>query len=505
MSTPHLHYKALLEKGKEIQVLKSISSLVGWDQETHMPKQAIGFRSIQKQHIEGLVHQELTGVEFQELLAHFIHLETGKFTNTQELEELQKAAIREWRTDVVKAKKLPECFVKAFAKASSEATAVWADAKKNNDFQSFAPHLEELVKMGRERASYLGFEHHPYDALLDEYEPNMTTKTLDPLFNNLKKFLIDLTKKLSSRTYSADFLYGDFDEREMLRFDDLILKTMGFKENSYCLGTSTHPMCFGLHPTDIRMTTVTNTRDIFAANISSVIHEAGHGLYEQGLNEELFGTPLCEAVSMGIHESQSKFWECFLGQSLPFWTYFYPHLQAAFPKNFKTVPLQAFYQAINQVTPSLIRIYADEVTYSLHVILRYEIEKALIEGSLQVKDIPQIWNDKMQEYLQIIPKNDREGCLQDVHWSAGLFGYFPTYALGNLYAAQLFHHMKTQFSDWKERISQGDLLFIRDYLKENIHRYGRMYTPVELIKHATRSSLSERYFKEYLEDKYLVQ
>lgn len=196
--------------------------------------------------------------------------------------------------------------------------------------------------------------------------------------------------------------------------------------------------------------------------------------------------------------------ECFLGQSLPFWTHFYPHLQKAFPKNFSKIPLGTFYKAINQVTPSLIRIYADEVTYSLHVILRYELEKALIEGSLQVKNLPQAWHNKMQEYLHLTPKTDREGCLQDIHWAAGLFGYFPTYALGNLYAAQIFHQLKHLFPDWQERVSQGDLLFIRDYLKESIHRHGRIYTPDELIKKATGASLNERYFKEYLAEKYPV-
>lgn len=502
MTSSQKLYEALLDKGKEIQLLKSISTLIGWDQETYMPKGAIGFRSIQKEYIEGLVHQELTRVDFQESLAQFIDLDTGAFTNVQGLDELQKAAIREWKRDVVKEKKLPDIFVKAFAKASSETTAVWAEAKQDNDFKRFTPYLERLVQLAQERASYLGYADHPYDALLDEYEPDMTTKILDKLFTNLKSFLIDLTQKVATKNVDTEFLYGDFDEQEMLKFDHLLLKTMGFKEGLYRLDTSSHPMCLPLHPTDVRMTTVTNTRDLFAANISAVIHEAGHGLYEQGLNEKLFGTPLCEALSMGIHESQSKLWECFLGQSLPFWTYFYPHLQASFPKNFAKVSLERFYQAINQVSPSLIRIYADEVTYSLHVILRYELEKALIEGSLKVKEIPQAWNEKMKKYLHVVPTTDQEGCLQDIHWGAGLFGYFPTYALGNLYAAQMFHTMKTRIPDWKERVAQGHLVFIRDYLRETIHCHGRLYKPAELIERATGSPLSEKYFKEYLQEKY---
>lgn len=503
MKTPQLRYEALLAKGKEIEVLKSISTLVGWDQETYMPKESIGIHSTQKQYLEGLIHKEMTSVEFQELISSFIDLETGVFTDVNGLDEIQKAAIREWRIDIVKAKKLPDIFVKTFAKATSETVAIWGEARQNNDFKMFIPHLENILSLTKEKASYLGYKDHPYDALLDEYEAGMTVKKLDKLFSGLKSFLIDLTKRLSSNTAETSFLYGEFDEIQMVAFDNLILKTMGFKENAYRLDTSNHPFCLSLHPTDVRMTTVTKTNDLFAANISSVIHEAGHGLYEQGLDVTLFGTPLCEFLSMGIHESQSKLWECFLGQSLPFWTHFYPHLQKYFPKQFDKVSLDSFYKAINLITPSFIRIYADEITYSLHVILRYELEKALLEGSLQVKDIPEAWNKKMQEYLQITPKNYKEGCLQDIHWAWGLFGYFPTYALGNLYAAQLFHTIKEKFPDWKERVSQGHLLFIRDFLKENIHRHGRFYTPDELIQRATGKSLSESFFKEYLEEKYL--
>jgi carboxypeptidase Taq len=503
MKTPLAHYQLLLEKGKTISVLKSISSLVGWDQETYMPKNGIAMRALQKEYLETLIHQELTSSELQELLSSFIDLNQGTFRDVEGLDEIQKAVIREWRLDVTKAKKLPESFVKVFAKTTSETVAIWGEARQNNDFKKFAPHLDKIFSLMKERANYLGYKDHPYDALLDEYEPGMTVKTLDKLFSGLKPFLIDLTKRLSTQKQDTSFLYGEFDEHHMLAFDGFLLQKMGFKENSYRLDTSNHPFCLSLHPSDVRMTTVTKTSDLFSANIATVIHEAGHGLYEQGLDDTLFGTPLCEALSMGIHESQSKLWECFLGQSLPFWSYFYPYLQEKFPRHFQSVPLNTFYQAINQVTPSFIRIYADEVTYSLHVILRYEMEKAIMEGSLKVQDIPEVWNHKMQEYLNITPKTYKEGCLQDIHWAWGLFGYFPTYALGNLYAAQIFHTLKVKFPDWKEKISQGNLLFIRDFLKENIHRHGRMYSTDALIKRATGSSLSERFFKDYLEEKYL--
>ncbi|MEI8300110.1 MAG: carboxypeptidase M32 [Chlamydiota bacterium] len=503
MNTPLQHYEALVEKGQDIYTLKSISTLIGWDQETYMPKNAIGIRSLQKQHLESLIHKEMTSTYLQELLSPLIRLDNGELLKVDGLDLMQQGAVKEWRKDVVKAKKLPDLFVEAFAKAASETVSVWAEAKQANDFDSFLPYLEKMVELVREKTDYLGYKDHPYDALLEEYEPGMTVEKLDKLFDSLKPFLINLTKKCKNLSIQTDFLYGDYNEHKILELDHYLLQSMGFKEGCYRLDASNHPFCVSCHPTDVRMTTVTKTRDLLAANIFTVLHEGGHGLYEQGLDPSFFGTPICEFLSMGIHESQSKIWEAFIGQSLPFWTYFYPKLQESFPQNFSNVLLTSFYQAINVVEPSFIRIYADEVTYSLHVILRYEIEKSLIDGSLQVKDIPHVWNEKMQAYLGITPKNHREGCLQDIHWAWGLFGYFPTYVLGNLYAAQLFDSLKKDHPDFKEKVSQGHLTFIRDWLNEHIHRYGRLYSPDTLIQRATGTPLSEESFKAYLTKKYI--
>lgn len=502
MKTNQQVYKLLLEKGKHIKILQSISNLVGWDQETYMPKNALAIRSLQKETLEMLVHQEKVNPAFEELLAQLIDIETGKLLHQEGLDTVEKAAIREWREDLVKAKKLPESFVKTFAKLASESVSVWGEAKEANDFKAFLPYLEKMIAMSKEKAEYLGYEEHPYDALLDEYEPGMTVKKLDKLFGKLKPYLIDLTKKLSKEKVHSAFLYGNFDPHQMFIFDDLLIKAMGLKEGSYRLDTSNHPFCSSCHPEDVRMTTVTRTKDLFAANISAVLHEAGHGLYEQGLNSDYFGTPICEALSLGIHESQSKLWECFIGQSLSFWKHFYPLLQDHFPEAFSKVSLHDFYKAINQVSPSFIRIYADEVTYSLHVIIRYEIEKAFIEGSLKAKDIPKVWEEKMEAYLGIRPHSDKEGCMQDIHWAWGAIGYFPTYVLGNLYAAQILATLKKQFPDYDERVSEGHLLFITNFLKEKIHKHGRTYSPEELITHATGKPLSEDYFIEYLNEKF---
>lgn len=500
----HNHYATFVEKAKEIKILKTLSMLVDWDQETYMPDKGLELRTMQKAYLETLAHKEFTAAATEELLEKLIDVTTGVIHEPLGLDEDQKINVQLWREDLIKAKKLPEAFVKKFAETTSQAVAIWGEARINNDFELFLPHLKTLVALAKEKAEYIGFTHHPYDALLDDYEKGMTTQDLDPLFERLKEQLIPLARQLSQEKTPDQFLFGQFDEKAMLDFDHTILEKMGFEPNSYRLDASKHPFCMGLHPLDIRMTTVVKTADLFAANISSVIHEAGHGLYEQGLDKRFFGTPLCEYVSMGIHESQSKLWECFIGQSYPFWQHFFPLLTSLFPSHFSTVSLESFYKAINQVSPSMIRIYADEVTYCLHVILRYELEKGLLDGSILCEQIPELWNEKMHRYLKITPKSHKEGCLQDIHWAWGLFGYFPTYALGTLYGAQLFHTVCSVFPDWKEKLSQGNLVFLKQWLQEHIHRHGRRLSPVDLIKKATGHKLNEKYFISYLKEKYPV-
>ena len=502
MTNPRDIYQKIVEMGKQIYTLQSLSLFVEWDQETFMPSGAVEFRSLQKQTLEGLAHQHLTATSFQELLSSLIDFSTGKLLKEEGLDDEQKAAIREFRKDVIKANKLPEEFVKKLARMGSETVSVWAETKPNSDFETFSKRLETFITVVKQKAEYLGYEDHPYDALLGEFEPGMTVKTLDPLFDRLKSFLIPFAKKVRTKGLNTDFMYGDFDESKVYKFDKKLLLSMGFDESTFRLDSSNHPFCLSFHPTDVRMTTVSKTNDLIAANISATIHEGGHGLYEAGLNKEHFGTPMCQAVSIAMHESQSKIWECFIGQSKPFWQHFYPQLQTLFPDNFENQSLDQFYLAMNRVEPSLIRIYSDEVHYCLHVILRYEIEKGLIEGSIDVQQIPEIWNEKMDEYIGIRPKNHAEGCMQDIHWAWGLFGYFPTYALGNLYAAQLFDKLKTTFPDYQERLSQGHLTFVTDWLRENVHRFGRQFSSEELLTKCTGTGVSASYFEKYLEEKY---
>lgn len=497
----HPAFAKILELSRHTHVLSSVQSLVEWDQETYMPREAIEHRASQLELLAQYVHKAKTSKSFAKALDALIDIETGEIKDDK-LSLAQLAALREWRRDYLKAIKLPSAFVRRFAKTVSTSSFVWKTAKEHNDFRLFAPHLEKVVSLCRKKADILGFKEHPYDALLDLFEPEMKTSYLTPLFDKLKLHLKELLKAIRAQPqFEEGFLYGHCPKSKQLDFCNKILHHMGFEDTSSRLDLSTHPFCTGLHPKDTRMTTGIHPDNLFFA-VFATLHEGGHGLYNRGLPPQEYGSPLCESLSLGIDESQSRFWETLIGQSEPFWHYFFPILQHDFPEQFSALPFQDFYNAINIVRPSLIRIESDEVTYNLHIIVRFEIEKGLIEGQIKVKDLPNIWNEKMREYLGIAPQYDGEGCLQDIHWSLGFIGYFPTYTLGNLYAAQFFNAFTQAHPQWKEKTAAGDLSYIRDWLKTHIHQYGRQYTPAELCHKVTGSSLNERSFIDYLNRKY---
>ncbi len=482
----------------ESTLLTSISHLLEWDQETYMPEGAVEFRSSQMELLAGLIHKKKTSPSFRKELSKFIDIDTGEVLNkAQSLEN--KAALREWRRDVLISSKLPTSFVKQFARVSSKSVSVWAEAKKNNDFSLFAPHLQKIVTLSQKQAKLLGYKNHPYDALLDLYEPGMTTDFLTPLFAGLKKSLIEILKK--AQTGSINSFTKSFPKNLQMEAGKLLIKAMGFSEKTSRLDLSSHPFCTGIHLTDTRMTTRISEKDPLSS-LLSVLHEGGHGLYNKNLPKELYGTPLCEHASYGVDESQSRFWETMVGKGLPFWTFFYPKLQDLFPENLSGISLEDFYKKINQVTPSFIRVEADEVTYCLHIILRFELEKGLMDGSIEVKDIPRLWNAKMQETLFITPSNNAEGCLQDIHWAMGGIGYFPTYALGNLLAAELFALMQKSYPNWQEEITSGNLSFLEEFLKETVHKHGRIYPVNELTKKIVGKPLSAEAYITYLQKKY---
>lgn len=494
-------YEALHKISRHARLLESIGGLLEWDQETYMPTGSAAIRGEQVEALAGVVHKEHTSDTFKRALDKLIDVKSGKIKAIG-LKEPQKAALQVWRRDFIKNTSLPLEFVEDFARLTSQSQLVWRKARKENAFKQFAPFLERIVDMCRKKADYLGYEEHPYDALMDIYEPHATAKDVSELFSGLKKGLVPLLKKIQKSNQVDDkFVHGKFDHQKQLEFGKLILKDMGFDMEKGRLDLSTHPFSSSAHPTDSRITTRIHPTSLLS-NISVVLHEGGHSLYEMGLPIEAYGSPLGQSISLGIHESQSRWWETRIGQSIPFWTHYLPLLVKTFGGKLKNIPLKEFYNGINKVEPSFIRVEADEVTYSLHVILRFELEKALIEGKLKVRDIPEVWNEKMVELLGIKPKNYAEGCLQDVHWSMGGFGYFPTYTLGNLYAAQFFDAFAKEHPNWEKRVAKGELIFIKEWLTQNIYRHGRRYNGKELLKKVTGKNFSSKPFLDYLTTKY---
>lgn len=494
---PHPQFEAVKQAAMPHKLLSSVNSLLGWDQETHMPSGGIEARAAQKEYLAGLCHKELISENFAKALGELIDLETGEIL-INSLSDAEKAAAKRWRRDVAQAKKLPHAFVEQWSKVTSEATHIWQKAREEDSFDIFAPKLTEVFELAKERADYLGYSEHIYDALLDEYEPEATVNMLDPLFADLKPFLVDLTKQVSGEV--PELPEGPYAPELQKTFCKALLHDMGLTPHNTSLSISAHPFCLSLHPSDVRLTTHIDSNSPIPC-ISAVMHEGGHGLYEAGLPPETFGTPLSEFISLGIHESQSRFWEVLIGQSRPFWEFYFPKLQKLFPK---LSSLDDFYSHLNRVGPTFIRVHSDEVTYTLHVILRYELEKELLSGKLAIKDLPEAWNAKMQESLGITPPNFAKGCLQDIHWSHGFIGYFPTYALGNLYSAQFFHTFKETYPDYDMRIMQGDLQFIREFLLKNIHCHGRRYSAQELVQRVTGAPLTSDPYRNHLTDKYSI-
>src|SRR5690349_14729078 len=455
--------------------------------------------------LQGIAHQKLVSSDIERLLGSWLDLRTGlPLEQDGELwDESSRALLREVWRDYNRAKKLPSDFVMRLSRECSLAQQVWAEAKTQSNFKSFLPNLRTVLSLKREEAQYLGFESTPYNALLDVYEPGSTVAGLRPLFAQLKTRLVPLLKRIQPSSVNIDdtFLYPAYDQARQLEFGRLVLIAMGYDFEKGRLDLSAHPFTTSFHPTDVRVTTRIYEHDLPSC-LFSCIHEGGHGLYDQGLDPAYYGTPIGESVSLGIHESQSRLWENSVGRSRAFWTYFYPILQSTFQDQLRAFDMEQFYLVINRVKPSLIRVEADELTYNLHIMLRFEIEQNLVEGTTHPEDLPDIWNQKMKEYLGVVPSQDSEGVLQDVHWSMGGFGYFPTYTLGNLYAVQFYEQAQREIPGLAEEIAAGQLMVLRRWLGQKIHRWGRMFTPDRLAQRVTGGSLNPEPFLAYLERKY---
>ncbi len=489
-----MSYSELIAVVKEANILSSIEGLLDWDSETVMPEKGLAARAEQLSLMAALAHARRTDPRIGDWLARL----EGKAAD-----ESQAANLREIRRGYDRAVKIPAELVRKIAHASTLAKDAWGKARAEKNFPAFAPHLSTLLDLKRQVAGAIGYAAEPYDALLDEYEPGMTTAQVADVFGALRGPLADFVKRLQNAPKRPDpaVLHRRFDRAAQERFARRMAEVVGFDFAAGRLDVSKHPFCSGSFPGDIRLTT-RYYEDFFSPSVFGVLHEAGHGLYEQGLPVEHAFTPLGQPVSLGIHESQSRMWENFVGRSRAFWEKFYPEVQAAFAESLRDVSLDQFHAAINVVQPSFIRVEADEVTYNLHIIVRFEMERGLVSGKLAVKDVPEAWNARMKEFLGITPPDDAQGCLQDIHWSMGAFGYFPTYALGNLYAAQLFDAAKKAIPDLDGNIRAGRLRPLLDWLRENVHRHGQRFRAADLIQRVTGKPPSIEPFLAYVREKF---
>jgi carboxypeptidase Taq len=489
-------YRECFDVIRDISALGAASGVIGWDQETMMPPKAAGARAEQSSVLASIIHEKFTSPKIGRMLRKLSK-------DGIKLSSIEKANVRETLIDYNKSTCLPKDLVRDLARVGSLAQDAWIKARKKSDFKAFAPWLKEMVKLKRKQAKALGYKGEAYDALLDDYEPGMTTAELDPIVEEVRAGLVPIAKAIraSKEKINSSFLKVSFPEDSQEALCREAMNIVGVDADASRLDRSAHPFCCGIAPTDVRITTRYNARWMPQA-LYGVMHESGHALYEQGLDMKYYGTPMGEAVSLGIHESQSRLWENIVGRSLPFVQFMLPRMKKLFSNQLKGVKAKDFYRAVNTVKPSMIRVEADEVTYNLHIVMRYEIEKALIAGDIEVRDLPKIWNLKMKEYLGITPKNDAEGILQDTHWASGLFGYFPTYLLGNLYSAQFWAKLSGEVKNIEGKIAKGELAPIRAWLKKNIHHHGRRYSAAELVKRATGKPLAAKFFLDYLSTKY---
>ncbi len=491
-------YAQLLDKVGEIADIRHTLALLQWDQEVYMPPKGAHARGLQLATLSGLEHRLFTDPEVRRLI-------DALRERTQDLSPEQAALVRETAHDLDRAVKIPESLVRLFAEAQSRAYEEWVEARRTSDFARFQPHLKTMVDLSREKAEFLGYEESPYDALLDEYERGMTAVKLRPIFDILAVRQSALVARIAESPHHPDvsWLDQEWDEAGQIRLCEEVLRDMGFDFGAGRQDKSVHPFTTTFDVQDVRITTRVAPRDFLSA-LSSSVHEGGHALYEQGLPAEFHRTPLADAPSLGIHESQSRFWENIIGRSHPFLRHYLPRLREIFPGQLDGVNSADLYRAANRVAPSFIRVDADECTYNLHVILRFEIETALIEGSIRPDHVPELWNSKMRLYLGVQVPDDAHGCLQDIHWAHGSFGYFPTYALGNLYSAQLMEQARKDVADLWNGVEKGDFGGLLAWMREHVHRYGRMKNAAEIIGAATGHALSPEPFLRYLEEKYAV-
>ena len=491
-------YTELIKRVKEVGLINSCAAVLHWDMETQMPKGGAAHRGEQMAYLSGLTHKKFTDPKIGELLA---EVEASDLVK----DPISDAAVnaREIRHEYDKSVKLPQELVEEIARTTTVSQQVWVEARKKNDFALFLPNLEKIIDLNRKVADHLGYEKEAYDALLDNYETGATYDAVSKTFAGLRDELVKLVSAIkdSGKSPNMKIIEQDFDVHRQRVFGQEAAAAIGYNFHDGRLDISAHPFTTGLGPHDTRITTRYNPKHLGQA-LFGTLHEGGHGIYDQNLDPDHYGTPRGESVSLGIHESQSRMWENLVGRSKPFWKHFFPRAQQVFPEALGNVKFDDFFFAINDVRPSLIRVEADEVTYNMHIMIRFEIEHAFLKGDLKAKDIPAAWNERFKEYLGITPPNDSDGCLQDVHWSSGLIGYFPTYALGNLYSAQFFAKAKEDMPDLDDQFARGDFSGLKNWLAKNIHTHGQRYRAVNLVEVVTGKPLSHEPAVSYLNAKF---
>lgn len=492
MNEKYREYQARLQK---LGDLSSAIGLMHWDTEVYMPKGASPMRSRQIATLSGMAHEMFVDKDFGNLL--------DDLRNGNDLHPEQQRNIELSHRDYHKEIKLSTSFVEKLSRTVSAAFQAWEAAKQEDAFAQFAPHLEKLVELRMEEAEIRGYSKHPYDAMLDLYEPGLEVDFLDKTFQEAKDGIRQILQQLdlSIDTGRDAVFHQHFAKDKQWEFGLDVLRGIGYDFNHGRQDISSHPFSIGFSPLDVRVTTRVDEMD-FANMCWSCIHEGGHALYEQGLPVDGYALPSGTAVSLSIHESQSRLWENHVGRGMAFWNHWYPKLQAYFPEQLAKVSLEDFYRAINTLRPNLIRTEADELHYHLHVIIRYEIERDLFAGSIKASELREVWNDKYASYLGLRPPDDRQGILQDVHWSHGSFGYFPTYSLGSFYAAQFFASAQEEISDLDQQISLGDCSELLGWLRKNIHAHGRMKDPADLCREVTGEELNMQHFLNYCSTKF---
>jgi carboxypeptidase Taq len=482
--------------------LQQAEGLLGWDQQTYMPPGAAEARAEQSAALSEFAHELFTSDETGNLLA-AAEVETKGLE--PDSDDARTLALL--RRNFDRATKLPSAFVAELTRHQGHSFQTWLKARENNDFASFIPAVEKMFDLTRQKAEYYGYQEHIYDALIDEFEQGATHASIAAMFADIKPSLVTLTRAIATSKNPVDdsLLHSDFPVEKQRELTLRLVQAVGFDLNRGRQDEAAHPFCANFGRDDVRLTTRYDT-GYLGQGIYSSLHEAGHGMYEQGSPPEYEGTVLAGGTSLGVHESQSRMWENLVGRGRPFCRFAFPLIREAFPTAFTgalaNADAETLYRAVNKVEPSLIRVEADEVTYNLHILLRFELESDLLTGRLAVRDLPAAWNAKMEAYLGLTPPSNANGCLQDVHWAEGLIGYFPTYSLGNLISGQLWHAARKALPDLDAQMERGEFAPLLGWLRENVHGYGSKFKPAEVIERATGEPLTSLYYADYLTAKY---